>query len=411
MIQNNLQYQNDVLYLDSINLSELVTQVQTPFYLYSTPQILANIARIRAAFQQLNSHIHYSIKANNNRDVLKIMHQSDIGFDAVSGGEIYAALQAGAQPTDIVFAGVGKSPDEIAYAVEQNIAWFNVENVHECDLINEHAQQHNRQINIALRLNPEISANTHPNIATGHGKAKFGLTESVINEILSHQNQYSNLVFKGIHVHIGSQLGDVERTVEAAEHVVELAKKYPSIDTINIGGGFPVNYHVQVDSPYPAVDDFARSLKPVLDGYQLLLEPGRSIIADAGILISKVLYVKEQAGQKFIVIDASMTELMRPALYDAYHEFIPLTLKNDQPTETVTIVGPVCETTDVFAVNRDMKQVNVGDCVAILTCGAYGAVMANNYNMRVKPAEVIIDATGQQWKISRKRQTWQELIE
>ncbi|MGB1288125.1 MAG: diaminopimelate decarboxylase, partial [Aggregatilineales bacterium] len=309
-------------------------------------------------------------------------------------------------PENIVFAGVGKTIDEITYAIEKGVGWFNVENVMELTYINEAAQTAG-QIQVALRLNPQVTADTHPYIATGHGGAKFGLTADVIRDILSRQNDYPCIKFSGIHIHIGSQLGETSATREAAERVIELITPCPDIRTINIGGGMPARY--DADSDLPVFDDFSTTLHPVLKDYHVILEPGRSIIADAGILLTKILYVKEQAGQLMYIVDASMTELMRPMLYQAKHEIIPVH-QTDAETQAVQIVGPVCETTDVLAKNIQLPRMQVGDLLAILTTGAYGMVMASNYNARPYPAEIVVNKTGDDWHIARKRQTWDDLL-
>jgi diaminopimelate decarboxylase len=333
------------------------------------------------------------------------------GIDTVSAGEIYRALMAGAAPEQIVFAGVGKTPDELRYAVEQGIGWFNVENVAECQTLNDLAAQLQRPaVRIALRLNPDVTANTHPYIATGHGGAKFGLTAEVVRDLLASQADYRHLRFEGIHVHIGSQLHDTGATEKAVRSARELVAPYPSIRTINVGGGLPVAY--QAGERVPAWEEFAATLVPLLKGYIVLLEPGRSIIADAGILVTKVLYVKRQAGQTFVITDGSMAELIRPALYDAYHEIVPVVkAQEDSPLQTVSIVGPVCESSDVLGREVRLPELQPGDLLAILTTGAYGMTMASNYNARPRPAEVVVSEDGGSWRVARQRETWEDLVQ
>jgi len=404
----SIRYVGDALYCDDVAVSAIIADVGTPTYIYSLPRILDNLARIKQAFAGLDAHIHYSAKANANLTVLRTLIEAGVGVDVVSGGEMFKALHAGTHGRDIVFAGVGKRPDEIRYALENGVGWFNVENVAECRTIDTIAASIGvHDVQIALRFNPQVTAQTHPYIATGHGGAKFGLTADVITDILTHQTDYPNLRFAGIHVHIGSQLHNVGATRQAIEKVCQLAQPYPNVTTINIGGGLPVAYQQQ--SELPDWQSFADALQPLLAGYQVILEPGRSIVADAGILVTELLYVKEQAGQVFYIVDASMTELMRPALYQAHHMVVPLHTGQAEQ-RLVQLVGPVCETTDVLAKDITLPVAQVGDYFAMLTSGAYGMVMANTYNARPRPAEVAVHTDGVHWSTVRKRETLQDLI-
>lgn len=410
MLNESIRYQNGVLFCDDVPISEIVEAVGTPVYIYSLRRALSNLHRIREAFSSVEAHIHYSAKANANLSILRALIQSGAGIDAVSGGEIYKALKAGADPAEIVFAGVGKTPEEIAYAVEEGIGWFNVENAAELDLIHAAAERLNRTgIKVAFRFNPQVTANTHPYIATGHGGAKFGLTAEVIQSVLARQSDFPRLNFAGIHVHIGSQLHDSKATQQAVQNALDLIQPYPQIRTVNIGGGLPVAY--RPGENLPDIAEFSRPLCQLLQGYTVLLEPGRSIIADAGILVARVLYVKKQAGQTFYILDGSMAELIRPALYQAHHEIIPLTMPKDAPMLPVQIVGPVCETADVLGRDVLLPELSPGDQVAILTAGAYGMVMSSTYNARLRSAEVVVGEDGANWRLARKRDTWETLIE
>jgi diaminopimelate decarboxylase len=263
-----------------------------------------------------------------------------------------------------------------------------------------------KNIKVALRLNPDVTANTHPNIATGHGGAKFGLTAEAIAGVLAKQQNYDNINIIGLHVHIGSQLGDTRGTVEAIEKALELITAYEHIRTLNIGGGLPAAYHS--DAKLPSFDDFAQAIRPLVKDYTILLEPGRSIIADAGILLASVLYEKEQAGQRFIILDASMTEIIRPMLYQAHHDIV--SVKQSSELKITQVVGPVCETTDVLGRDVPLPELSAGDRIAVLTAGAYGMVMSNNYNARPRPAEVVVNTDGKTWRIVRQRETWEDLL-
>lgn len=405
-MNSSIRYVNNTLYSDNTPLHEIAAQVGTPTYVYSLPRMIANLRHLQTAFAELRPQIHYSAKANANLAILRALIGAGAGVDAVSGGEIHRALAAGASPSEIVFAGVGKTPDEIRYAVEQGVGWFNIENRAECDLINDFAEDLGRDpIQVALRFNPEVTANTHPYIATGHGGAKFGLTAETITSILDRSAEYPYLNFSGIHVHIGSQLQDVEATRQAIQAVLSLIAPYPNIRTINIGGGFPVAY--TPNTTLPTAEDFAAALRPLLRGYEVILEPGRSIVADAGVLLTRVLYMKYQAGQAWAIVDGSMTELIRPALYKAHHEILPI-IRSETTNQRVSIAGPVCETADVLGRDVVLSYVETGSLLAIMTVGAYGMVMSSNYNARPRPAEVVTDEQG--WRIVRRRETWDDLI-
>jgi diaminopimelate decarboxylase len=403
MLNEALQYRNGVLHSDAVPLTTIAAQVGTPTYIYSLPRVRHNYRTLAAAFSRLDAHLHYSVKANANLALLRALLAEGAGFDAVSGGEIHRALTAGAAPADIVFAGVGKTPEELRYAVAQGVGWFNVENVDECRILNSIAAEHNTTARVALRYNPDVQANTHPNIATGHKGAKFGLNADDLRYLLDHATDYPHLSIEGIHVHVGSQLGDTHATRSGVQAALDLIAGHTNITTINIGGGFPVAY---TDDPLPDVTTFAATVAPLLDGYHVLVEPGRSIVADAGLLLTRLLYQKEQGGETLYIVDASMTELMRPALYNAHHGVVPV--QQAPANQTVTVVGPVCETTDVLRHDAALPALQHGDLLALTDVGAYGMVMANTYNQRPRPAEVVTD--GDTWTISRQRETYADLL-
>ena len=323
VFNSSIRYVDDSLHIDGLEVASIVNETGTPVYITSARRVLQNVQRLRSAFERLGARVHFSVKANGSLAILRALKGAGAGFDCVSAGEIHLALTAGARGEDIVFAGVGKTRDEIAYAISQGIGWFNVENSLELRYINDAADEAGASsVRVALRLNPQVTAQTHPYMATGHGAAKFGLTADVIRDILARQADYPRLDFAGIHMHIGSQLGDSGSTLCALETLLELMRPWQQIRTINLGGGFPVAY--RFDETVPSLDDFAAALTSRLSGTEILLEPGRYIVADAGILVAEVLYVKRQAGQVFYIVDASMAELIRPALYGAHHEIAPL---------------------------------------------------------------------------------------
>jgi diaminopimelate decarboxylase len=408
MLNDSLRYDDQGgLTLDGHALAQMASAVGTPFYAYSLPRALANLRRIQTAFAPLNAHIHFSAKSNANLAVMRALIQSGAGVDAVSAGEVFRAMSAGADPSKIVLAGVGKTDDELRYAVENGVGWVNVENAGELQTLDLMGGSLGRSVKVALRLNPEVTANTHPYIATGHGAAKFGLTADAVRALLDDRSRYPALDFAGIHIHIGSQLHDIDATCQAVETAVKLARAYPQITTLNIGGGLPVAYRPGEDLPTPQA--FARALEPLLEGYEVLLEPGRSIIADAGVFVARVLYVKRQGGETFVITDGSMAELIRPALYNAYHHIVPVTA-SDAPHEPVNVVGPVCETADVLGREVKLPPVQPGDLIAVLTAGAYGMVMASNYNARPRPPELVVEPDCSAWSVARRRETWDDLI-
>ncbi len=408
MLNTSFYYRTNSLIADTFPVTQIARSAGTPLYVYSLKRALHNYYTIKDAFEGANirTHIHYSIKANGNLALLRGLIAAGAGMDAVSGGEIFRAITAGAPPETIVYAGVGKTMAELRYAVEQRIGWINVENRDECDLINAIAGKVGIRQRVALRLNPHIVANTIPNIATGHGGAKFGLPMNVVEDILRNKHLYPHLDFAGIHIHIGSQLHDVAETAEAIKIARDLAFRF-GIKTLDIGGGFPVAYQDGDELPHPSA--FAQAIAPLVNGFEIMIEPGRGIIADAGILVTEVQYVKSQDQDTFVIVDAGMTELIRPMLYEAHHPIIPV----DQcpgDTHHVQVVGPVCESTDVFARQVSLVNPQRGDLLAIMTAGAYGMAMASNYNARVRPAEVVISADGLAWEVARRRETWEDLI-
>lgn len=397
---DSIRYGADSLFIDDLPVEEIAKAVGTPVYIYSLAGIRANYRRLRAAFAPVSARLHFSLKSNGNLAILRCLREQGAGFDCVSAGEIALALAAGAEAEEIVFAGVGKTREEIAYAIEKAIGWINVENLLELSYINKAAAAAGRgSVRVALRLNPQVTANTHPYLSTGHGGAKFGMTADVIRDLLARQSEYPRLRFAGLHMHIGSQLGDSAASVAALDKLLELIQPWPQIRTINLGGGLPAAYRFGESLPPP--DELADVLSSRLGGYEVLLEPGRAIVADAGVLVAEVLYVKRQAGQVFIIVDAGMTELIRPALYGAHHEILPLR-KTGGDLINAQVVGPVCESADVLGRDRLLPSLREGDRLALMTAGAYGMAMASNYNARPRPAEVVVD--GGAWWVSRERE-------
>lgn len=406
VFNSSIRYLDERLTIDGADIESICEHIGTPTYVYSLGRIRRNFRRLQASFAPLNAQIHFSVKANGNLDLLRALKEVGAGFDCVSGGEIYRVLQARAPAQSVVFAGVGKTRAEIEYAIQSGVGWINAENIGELAHINAIAAESGRRnLNVALRLNPDVTANTHPHMATGHGAAKFGLTADVIRALFSEKERFPRINFAGIHLHIGSQLGDSEATLAAVDRLMTLARDYPPIKTINLGGGLPVAY--RMGEAVPSLAPLVEQLEARLRGFSLLLEPGRAIVADAGLLVTEVLYVKRQAGQTFVIVDASMAELIRPALYGAHHEILPLR-RSAGETVITQVVGPVCESADVLARDRQLPPLAPGDKVALMTAGAYGMTMASNYNARPRPAEVVVD--GASWRVSRRRETWTDML-
>jgi diaminopimelate decarboxylase len=394
---------------DQVPVDALAHEYGTPLYVYSRARLEENYRRLQYAFKALDPSIHFSVKSNSNGAILRVLREIGSGFDVVSAGEAYRTLRAGADPAVIVFAGVGKTESELTFALENNLGWINVESVQELELLNRLANERHAKPQVALRINPQVEADTHQHMATGGHRSKFGIDVADARSILRQASQYLNLDIAGLHVHIGSQLANTVKTVAALQRVLELATLHP-IRSLDIGGGFPVPYRPDDELPDPSV--FAEAVQQVLaaqarQSFEISIEPGRSLIADAGVLIATVQYTKVREDRRIVVCDASMTELIRPALYDAYHHIAPV--KDGQPAPLLAdIVGPVCETGDTLGADRDLPEVARGDRLLIMQAGAYGMSMASNYNSRPRPAEVLVD--GKFHRLIRRRESWADLV-
>lgn len=396
---------NGTLCCDSIPLDAIADEVGTPCYVYSLNRVRANYRRLAAAFAPLDATLHYSLKANANLALIRVLLSEGASLDAVSGGEVFRAIAAGTDPARIVFAGVGKTRAELSYALDQGVGCFNVESDQELARLNDLAAIRKKRATVALRLNPDVKAHTHHYIATGHAAAKFGISEATARALLENVDEYPWLDINGLHIHIGSQLGSVSETVEAAKHALALVNDFPALTHLNLGGGFPVAYN---DEQYPTVEEFAAALLLLLkgDGLALSFEPGRYVVADAGALITEVQYVKRVDDQRIIVIDAGMSELIRPALYGALHPI--RALRPHGVESSAQVVGPICESADVLHPSAPLPELEPGDRIAVLMAGAYGAVMGSTYNARPRPPEIVIEQD--RWWTARRRETWDDLL-
>ncbi len=381
-------------------------------YLYSYNTLLDHYRQIKEAFAGVDALICYAMKANGNLAVLRTLAKAGAGFDVVSGGELRKALQAGADPKKIVYASVGKRPEEIEAAVRAGILFFNVESEQELEQINVVCARLKRKQQVSLRLNPDVDPHTHAFITTGHKASKFGMDLKTVRRLLAGRRKYRWLIFGGLHVHIGSQILEARPFREAirkALGVVASARRQGiPMKTLNIGGGLGIIYNKEEPQTPRA---YAKAVLPLLkrSRVKVILEPGRYIAGNSGILLTRVLYLKESHGHRFAIVDAGMNDLIRPSLYGAYHHIQPvLQPKPRAKTFTTDIVGPVCESGDFLGKNRKLPALKSGDLLAVMSAGAYGFVMASNYNARPRPAEVMVN--GEDWVVVRSRESYKDLL-
>ena len=418
-----ITYKDNILCCEEIALKELVEEYGTPLYVYSKNQIVKNFQSLNTVFGDTNHLVCYALKANANYNILKLLAANGAGADVVSVGELYLALKAGFQSEKIVFAGAGKREDEIEYALQQNIFSFNVESTAELQMISRVALRLQKIARISFRINPDINAQSHPYITTGLNTNKFGIESSKALEVYQYATTLPWLEVVGIHTHIGSQITKVEPFVATANFIIQLIEKLRTaginLTHIDFGGGFGVKYfnaivhealptEESLENGVPAPIEFISAVLPILQstGCSIWIEPGRSIVANAGVLLTRVLYVKENSLKKFIIVDSGMNDLLRPSLYGAHHQIVPLSI-NTYEHQKVDIVGPICESGDFFARDRLLLKVSPGDYLAVLTTGAYGFVNSSNYNGRPRPAEIMVN--GDRVRVIRPRQTLEEL--
>ncbi len=405
-----------VLHCDGIPLNKLAKRYGTPLYVYSATTIRARFAAFEKAFHAIPHTICYSVKANSDLSILRLLARQGCGFDVVSGGELERVLVADRRAAKkIVFSGVGKSGDEMAAALKAGILLFNVESESELSTLAERAARLRKLARVALRVNPDVAADTHPYISTGLHKHKFGVPIATARALCAKASRMQYLKVSGVSVHIGSQITDVapfaETGTRIADFVRELRADGHQVDYVDIGGGLGIAYQEPAADFPQYVANYARAVTNPLRGLNvhLLLEPGRAIVGPAGVLLTSVIYRKQNDGKKFLVVDAAMNDLIRPALYGAYHEIVPVVQSKNSPIikEIVDVVGPVCESGDFFARDREFPLVEEGDLLAILDVGAYGMVLASNYNTRPRPAEVLL--SGKAVKVIRQREKVHEL--
>lgn len=364
--------------------------LETPFYYYDMALLKETLAVIKAESGKYGYHVHYAVKANANPRILETIAAQGLGADCVSGGEVQAALDAGFPADKVVFAGVGKADWEINLGLDRDIFCFNVESLAELEVINELAAAKGKVARIALRINPEVDAHTHAKITTGLKENKFGINLSLLGKVLDTMQSMNSVRLIGIHTHIGSQITDMSAfrnlAIRMNEIQEELESKGLQVENLNFGGGLGIDYYHPNHLPIPAFDNYFAVFKKLLKlrpGQQVHFEPGRSVVAQCGSLISRVLYVKEGEVKKFAILDAGFTELIRPAMYDAYHRIE--NISSDEETDIYDVVGPICESSDVFGKDVELNKVHRGDFIALRSAGAYGEVMASQYNCRKLP--------------------------
>ena len=424
---HGFSYKNGSLHCENVDLNELAARYGTPLYVYSGGTILDHFTRLDRALAGIDHEVAYAVKANSNLSVLRLLATQGAGFDIVSGGELFRVIRAGGDPGHCTFAGVGKTRDEIVYALEQGIYSFNVESEAELRYINQVAGELEVIAPVAVRVNPNVDAKTHKYISTGKSENKFGVDFEKIEDLYARAAaELPNIRLRGLQMHIGSQLTSVAPFIEAVEKVrplVERLKERHGIEFWSIGGGIGIVYKNSLESGDPAwwndrvpedlpltIERYGKELVPRLSGLglKIVLEPGRYIVGNAGVLLTRCLYEKKGSAKTFKIVDAGMNDLIRPALYEGHHEIVPLNEPAAGTPVTADVVGPICESGDFFCQNREMADFQPGEAVALMSAGAYGFTMASNYNSRPLPAEVLVE--GDTATVVRKRQTLEDII-
>ena len=405
-------YKDENLTSENMSIADIATEVQTPFYCYSANAFKNNFNALKNAFKEINPKICYATKSNSNLSILNLLQKEGAGADVVSVGELKKSLIAGIMPHDIVFSGVGKTSDEIEFAIINKIFQINAESTSELNTINKIAQKLGTLQQVGIRINPDVTGKTHENISTGGIGDKFGIPFSEVKDLFLNNEHFENIDISGIAFHIGSQIHDIEPFKKVfqktGELIKEINKNKQIIKVLDIGGGFGVDYENN-QKEFP-IEEYAELVKNSFDTKNLtvVIEPGRSISWDTGILVTKVLYIKKHGEKKFIITDCGMNDLMRPALYDGYHKILPLAETKNTEKISTDIVGPICESTDRLFSSKEFYDVKEGDLLAILNAGAYGSSMSSNYNVRPLVDEILIDKDN--YNIIRNRQSFEESI-
>jgi diaminopimelate decarboxylase len=411
---NHFSYRDGVLHAEDVSLPALAVEVGTPFYCYATATLLRHYRVFSEAFAGLDSLICYSVKANSNQAIIRTLVEAGAGLDVVSEGELRRALAAGCPPETIVFAGVGKTAREIAFAIDTGILCFNVESEPELQSISAIASAKGRTAAVSIRINPDIDARTHRKITTGRAENKFGIPASRAREVYRLAANLPGIRACGVDMHIGSQITDLAPFDAAYELLADLVQTLRAdghtIEHVDAGGGLGIPYRLN-DPPPPPPADYGEIIRRRLGnlGARILFEPGRVFVGNAGILVASVVFVKTGSAKSFVIVDAAMNDLIRPTLYDAHHDIIPVKAPPaGTPTLTADVVGGVCETGDYLALDRRLPMPESGDLIAVMTAGAYGAVQASTYNTRPLLPEILVN--GADWAVVRPRQSYDDLI-
>ncbi|MDQ7032646.1 MAG: diaminopimelate decarboxylase [Desulfonauticus sp.] len=406
------EYKNGELYAEDVKVQDLVKEYDTPLYIYSARTFKRHFTAFDSAFKELKHLTCYSVKANSNLCILKLLGQMGAGMDIVSGGELFRVLKAGIDPQKIVYSGVGKREHEIEEALMADILMFNIESEDELKKINEVAQRMNTTARISIRINPDVDPKTHPYISTGLKKNKFGLVEDIALQAYKLAKDLPHIQPIGLDCHIGSQLTSIDPFLDALDKILEFKDKLSDLDIeikyLDLGGGLGITYD-QENPPHPS--EFGQALQQKLANQDLtlILEPGRVIAGNAGILVTRVLYNKKTPTKNFIIVDAAMNDLIRPSLYKSYHKIAPVVQKNKTNKIVVDVVGPICESGDFLAQERELPEMQSGELLAIFSAGAYGFTMSSQYNSRPRAAEILVD--GDKITLARRREIYMDLIQ
>lgn len=407
---HHFQYRQGELYCEDIPLEKVVEQAGTPCYVYSHATLRHHFKVFDDAFKDVPHLTCFSVKASSNTAILSLFGSLGGGVDIVSGGELFRARKAGIPSDRIVYSGVGKTRDEIDYALQEDILLFNIESAQELEAINDRASQLGRTARIALRVNPDVDPKTHPYISTGMKKNKFGIDIEGAAKEYKRAKMLSNVSIVGIDCHVGSQLTEISPFVDALRRLRMLIERLKNdgidIEYLDLGGGLGITYD-QEAPPHPR--EYAQAILQELDGLPctLIFEPGRVIVGNAGVLVTRVLYTKQTPSKNFVIVDAAMNDLVRPSLYGSYHHIQPLREMGEE-TRIVDVVGPICESSDFLARDRSLPLVEAGDLLAVMSAGAYGFTMSSNYNSRPRASEVLV--SGNEFHTIRERESWQDLI-
>ncbi|HEY2381024.1 MAG TPA: diaminopimelate decarboxylase [Terriglobia bacterium] len=406
------EYRGDELYCEGTPLEKIAREVGTPTYIYSEATLRRHVRVFDEAFQSVPHLICYAVKANSNINLLRSFAEWGTGFDIVSGGELFRVLRAGGSASKTIFAGVGKTADEIRYALDAGILFFNVESSAELELIHTIARDTGRRARVSIRANPDVDPKTHPYISTGMQKHKFGVSLPQARELYRSARQLPNIEIVGVQCHLGSQITQMgpfeEALASLREFILELKGEGLTLKYLDFGGGLGISYNSE-EPPSPAAYGAAVAKAAWDLGLTIVLEPGRVIVGNAGVLLTRVLLKKNQGAKKFLVIDAGMNDLIRPALYGSHHQLWPVqTRSKESPQETVDVVGPVCESADFIAKDREIAVLQPGELLAVMSAGAYSFSLSSNYNSRPRAAEVLVK--GETYRVIRRRESYEDLV-